>query len=645
MTESDPLSDLPTIGGAQRLRPDAAIGPSGRYLLEEEAGRGGMGVVWKARDEVVGDRVALKFLPEALAFDEISLDGLKHEARTLLGLTHPGVVRLRNLELDQGLLFLVMEYLAGPTLRGVLAARLRAGKRGLGTREARWILEQIAPALDFAHQRKILHRDLKPANLMLTAAPGDPLGVAGEEVKLTDFGIAYVATTSFTQLTGRQDTSGTLPYMAPELLRGRPPSVASDLYALGATLYELVAGGLPFVRGDISLQIREEEAPALESGDAALDAAVEAALAKEPTDRPASAAAFVEQARRQVVVTAPAPTRVPQSVRPVEPPAQTDQAPAPAPARKPVPAGHRFRRLVFLVLALTGLAIVSWPDVIGWGRGAVPMEEETESTPPQPVAQLDGLPASLRASFQTKPGAPMEPDGKGGQVPKAILHQKTGLEFLWVPSGEFELGSPEGEDGHQSDESPTRQVRMSGFYLAKTETTWQAWKAGGGQGGEGAGDSYPVTNVDWNAARAWCERNGLMLPSEAQWEYAASGPDNRVYPWGADWDRSRCNADGTGGQDRWERTSPVGAFTNPSGASWCGMEDMAGNVYEWCQDRYGEYQTGPVADPKGPSSGDRVVLRGGSWNSGPGYCRSANRSGRHPDFQSYSVGFRAARTF
>jgi formylglycine-generating enzyme required for sulfatase activity/serine/threonine protein kinase len=298
MTESDPLSDLPTIGGSSsRLRAGNAVGPGGRYVLEKEAGRGGMGVVWRARDTQLDDRlVALKFLPEVLATDEIALQDLRREARTMLELTHPGIVRLHTLEADEGLLFLVMEWLEGPTLRSALA-ECRQTERGISAEDARWILKEIAAAIDHAHEKGVLHRDIKPANLMLTEPTTAPLGKDGAHVKLTDFGIAYVANTSFTQLTGQNHTSGTLPYMAPELITGGRPSQSSDLYALGATLYELIAGEAPFCRGDISLQIRKQEPVSLDSGDAALDAAIAAALAKDPADRPASATAFLRVAQ------------------------------------------------------------------------------------------------------------------------------------------------------------------------------------------------------------------------------------------------------------------------------------------------------------------------------------------------------------
>ncbi|MCP3920007.1 MAG: SUMF1/EgtB/PvdO family nonheme iron enzyme [bacterium] len=291
----------PSSGKAGRKNPfrgPASLGPEGagltprmrlgQFELIEELGRGGMGVVWRARDLMLGEEVALKFLPHVLAADRLSMLRLRREAKVLLSLTHLHIVRLRTVAVKHGLTFLVEECLDGPTLDHLAQDRIEAGERGLTPEEAVWILSEIAPALDYAHGEGVTHRDLKPSNLMLDAPPGDELGAGGERAKLTDFGLAFVATSALTQISGYRP-SGTLPFMAPEVLIGRKPTPAADLYSLGATLYALVAGRPPFTHGDVATQVLHRRPDPLESGDGQLDAAVAAAMAKNPAERPATA--------------------------------------------------------------------------------------------------------------------------------------------------------------------------------------------------------------------------------------------------------------------------------------------------------------------------------------------------------------------
>jgi len=218
--------------------------------------------------------------------------------------------------------------------------------------------------------------------------------------------------------------------------------------------------------------------------------------------------------------------------------------------------------------------------------------------------------------------------------------------YVWVPPGEFMMGSGDGDP----DEKPVHKMRITkGFWLAKHEVTNAQYRAFCEATGKAfpkdsdQGDDHPVVYVSWRDARAYCDHYGLALPTEAQWEYAARGPEGHEYPWGDEWDRKKCcNRDnqGPGG-----RTFPVGSFS--LGASWCGALDMAGNVQEWCSDRYDEsyYANSPEPDPMGPVTGFSRVLRGGSWSIYDDDRRSANRDFNSPDYTNYGgLGFRCART-
>jgi serine/threonine protein kinase len=259
-----------------------------------------MGEVWLAQDERLLEPVALKFLPPEIRSDVAALDDLRRETARSHKLTHSNIVRIHDLhEEDGGLAFIAMEYVDGPTL-----SSLRVDQQGrvLAWDQIKPLVEQLCAALDYAHGEKVIHRDLKPGNIMV-----DSKG----RLKLADFGIAATVSDSVSRVSGRQATSGTLPYMSPQQLAGKRPQVTDDIYALGATLYELLSGKPPFYTGDITHQVLHEPPEPLEERMAGLEvqnlvppdvaAIVMACLAKEPAQRPQSARAVAEWIGLEVV--------------------------------------------------------------------------------------------------------------------------------------------------------------------------------------------------------------------------------------------------------------------------------------------------------------------------------------------------------
>ena len=264
----------------------------GRYTLVKVLGRGGMGIVWLARDEELERDVALKFLPDLMIQDRALLDQLKHETKRCLELTHPHIVRIHDFVHDDRSGCISMEYVDGETL-----SNLRAEKeqKVFEPHEiARWIT-QLCEAVDYAHNRaKVIHRDLKPSNLMVNQC-GD--------LKITDFGIARSLADSATRLTAEQGRSGTLVYMSPQQLSGERGTHLDDIYSLGATIYELLTSKPPFYSGNIDRQICKRVAPSitarrnefdiepvLVTQEFREDVRVAACLAKDPSRRPQSAA-------------------------------------------------------------------------------------------------------------------------------------------------------------------------------------------------------------------------------------------------------------------------------------------------------------------------------------------------------------------
>ncbi|MFC1543786.1 serine/threonine protein kinase [Gemmatimonadota bacterium] len=202
----------------------------GRYLIEEEIGKGGMGVVYRAEDTRLKRTVALKFLPPDLTRADESRDRFIHEAQAASAMDHPNICTVYEIdETEDGQTYIAMAYYEGETLRE------RIARRPLKVEDAIDISSQMAKGLARAHEQGIVHRDVKPANIFITTE---------REVKILDFGLAKLA--GQTRLTTTGTTLGTVSYMPPEQARGEVADHRSDIWAVGVVMYEMLTGQLPF---------------------------------------------------------------------------------------------------------------------------------------------------------------------------------------------------------------------------------------------------------------------------------------------------------------------------------------------------------------------------------------------------------------
>jgi serine/threonine protein kinase len=370
-----------------RIDTDEVLG--GRYRLRRRIAAGGMGTVWEADDEVLHRQVAVKVISDALASDEKFVERFLREARAAAGLSHPNVAGVFDYGEDDHAQYIVLELLRGETL----ADRLQRLGR-LPWTEAVPIAAQIAMALEEAHAGGIVHRDVKPGNIMLS-----PDG----RVKVMDFGIASASRESSLTLTGA--AMGTASYVAPEQASGERATPASDIYSLGVVLYEMLTGAPPFVAETpvavAAAHIKEAPVPIrdlVSDVPEHVAAACERALAKDPSDRPASAAAFAAmlQSPEDTVGNgaAPASTMVlPRQDQTKVLPAESETAAPGLPSRTGPPRRGRGWLVLFLlaVAALAGIlafALLRGPS----GGGTPPPSPSTSATPNTvPVPNVVGL--------------------------------------------------------------------------------------------------------------------------------------------------------------------------------------------------------------------------------------------------------------
>ncbi|MCJ7661781.1 MAG: formylglycine-generating enzyme family protein [Anaerolineales bacterium] len=291
-------------------------------------------------------------------------------------------------------------------------------------------------------------------------------------------------------------------------------------------------------------------------------------------------------------------------------------------------------------------------------------QEEVVTPSPAPVTTTTDLPAVEEPTETTS-------ISEQGAEMSTRTRQIDGMEMVYVPPGTFQMGSsreqieaiailceqyPDAWNKCQPDqferEYPAHAMTLGGYWIDRSEVTNaqydQCVQAGDCRPSRLANDvkyngmDLPVAGIPWSDAVDYCAWVGARLPSEAEWEYAARGSENLIYPWGNDFicDGGNFLDDSTGCEDGYSGSSPVGSF--PEGDRWVGAWDMAGNVWEWVIDEFSAYPGASETEANPRASTDTHILRGGSWGYTPAFVRAAYRYPVPPEADYLAVGFRCA---
>jgi len=618
----------------------------GEFEIVALLGRGGMGTVYKASQGSLGRFVAVKVLPQWLSHDASFVERFHREARAAAAVTHPNIIEVHAIGQDKGCQYIAMELIKGESLADLLEREGRLPPdRALG------IMKEVASALAEGHSVGILHRDIKPANILLDAKG---------RAKVADFGLAKQTGVDVT-VTAPGQSLGTPLYLPPDVARSGKADARGDLYSLGATFYQAVAGKPPFygtTPAELVLKHDQESVPPLRrlAPDAppALCRIIHRLLRKNPDNRYQSAEKLLEALSEAEAAVAAAMRRPRRATR------------------RAVGAGVRAHwRGIAVLAALGAAAALILVIVLALTREAKPPAPQTK-TPAEPQAPERARPAPRQGTGPWKVYAQWPFDAAeakrrqtetakalGTDVERAIdLGGGMKMTFVLIPAGEFLMGhseTPSTAELHRAYaggleewlewERPQHLVGISKpFWLAKCEVTQEQWQAVMGQNPSAFKDKpqNPVERVSWQDCQAFLQKlsgklgKTFRLPTEAEWEYACRAGAASEFHFGdgatalLDYAWFSTNSGGS--------TQPVGR-KKPN--AW-GLHDMTGNVAEWCEDWYAPYDKGAQTDPKGPQTGDHRIFRGGVWQATARSCRSAARGiGQLGVVKWPNLGFRA----
>jgi len=644
---------------AQRPPPDSDELWASRYRIAESIGGGGMGDVYRARDILLDREVALKVLRQTSDESFVDERRLLREARAAARAEHERIARVYDAGTWKGQAFIAMEFVRGKTLRAWMKTYRPTSD------EIVVIVQQLLEGLQALHLRGLVHRDLKPENVMVT--------VEGS-LRILDLGIARRVAIADAS-SGTAEAPGTLSlgfgvgtpgYMAPEQWHVGEVDARADLFAVGVITYELVARRVPFC-GRTNLEVREQtlhgEVSFVEAEwtgvPIPLKDAVRTALARDPKERFQSVAAMAK-ALADILPASYPPLSSPRSLRPPdEVTAQHESL-----AASVIPMSSRrlpIRKQGRLVAA--GLAGALLIGIVAWLRP----QPQRLTHPKSGMAQLAGHSYSMGSDEITLAdacaryphGCPAEAANETPPRPTTVapfqldVHEATNEEFakfLTSIAASIQLV-------WDDDVGYLRQVR----YFLRTGDEFLLYDLWEPQRGievseartfhaRAGFEQLPVTLVSWLGARLFCKSVNKRLPTEAEWELAARGTDNRLYPWGSSHptcDGVHIPSDGTLRVENPERCEnarkvPFPVMSAAQDVTPDGIHDLGGNVAEWVEDS--DVLTNDEATYTSRLRSETPgIVRGGAYSSSF-LARSTARAFRLPFNVGANLGFRCAKS-
>lgn len=555
-----------------------------RYTLEKLIGVGGFADVWRATDNKTSTVVALKIYTN---LDEDGINGLSEEYTRMQGLNHTNILKAEHFDSWGNIPYLVMKFCDGGSLDK------KIGK--MTAEELTDAVVQITNGLKYLHQNGIVHQDIKPANILIDNTGGKATYV------LSDFGISSKTKTRLSHSVNlkNQGTSMTEAYAPPEKFSSkkadRKPDRKGDIFSFGISVYELATGNMPFDELSTGRQLLYEgaEVDFSEIQDEKLRRITELCMQSDKDDRPSA------DELGKILVSSEVPD---EPIRKINPSKKTKRI-------KNDTSHSKIPLIILIAVAIGGVVFYMLNSGVITSGGNVDIEISKRYVQQVDTFTINGI------------------------------H----LEMVKIPGGTFKLGCEDPNDTYaDASEKPAKNRQISDFYMGKHEVTQKLWNViMNNNPSTVINDNYPVNNVSWEDCQLFIEKlnritgRNFRLPTEAEWEYAA---------------KVTLNSDGTIS----EKTTKYSGGNMPDDYAWYsgnssntlhtvgtkkpnafGLYDMCGNVIEWCQDYYTNYNTGELEIDK-----NQRVLRGGYFGGDKASVRTTSRGSSTYSTAMSPFGFR-----